>query len=321
MHATLSRRAALAGAAVLGLAPRARAQSAVRLIVPFPPAGAIDVIARLLAARLAEAEGRAWVVDNRSGANGNIGVEAVVRAAPDGQTLLMATSATHVINPHLYRRMPFDPLRETTPIAQVATAPNLLVVHPSLGVNSLAELVALARADPGRIDYASGGSGSTGHLATEMLKAAAGIDMTHVPFRGGPAAVIDVLAGRVKVLFFTPPSLMPHVREGRLRALAISSPQRSAVAPEVPTVAESGYPGFEAVAWFGVFGPPALPRALVDEVAARIRGIVQSPDMRARLIERGTEPAFLGPDAFAAALPADSARWAEAVRVSGAQAE
>lgn len=315
------RRTFLAGAAaaLLAISRPPLAQQPVRIVVPFPAGGTVDFIARAIAVRLQDAEARPFFVDNRSGANGNLGVEHAARAAPDGSTLLMAGTPTHSINPHLYSTMGFDPLDATAPVAMVATGPNLLVVHPALGVSSLAELVTLARSRPGAVEYASGGSGSTGHLAGEMLKAAAGIDLLHVPYRAFPAAVTDLVAGRVPVMFLTPPALLPHLRSGTLRAIATSGPARSSILPDVPTIAELGYPGFDADAWYGLFAPRDTPHALRARLSARIAAAVADPAFRTLLERQGVEPRHMAPEPFATFLREDSTRWGEAVRRSGAR--
>ncbi|MBI0538580.1 tripartite tricarboxylate transporter substrate binding protein [Roseomonas sp. KE2513] len=320
----LTRRAALALPAIL-LAAKARAQGwperAVTLVVPFPAAGTADLVARLLAPELSRAFGRPFVVDNRPGANGTLGTDLVVRAQADGHTLLLGASPTHTINPHLYRRMPHDPLRDTAPVALAAEAPNVIVVHPSLGVNSLGGLIAAAKARPSSIAYASGGNGSSGHLAMELLKTVAGIDMLHVPYPGGPAALNDLLAGRVAVMAFTAPSVMPHAEAGRLRALAVTGAARSPLAPELPTVAESGFPGYEAVAWFGLFGPAALPEPIAARLSAAMAEALADARVRDALARAGAEARHLPPAAFADFLREDSARWARVVEAFGARVD
>ncbi len=316
-----TRRAALA-LPFLALATRADAQSwpdrAVTLIVPFPAAGTADLVARLVAPELARAFNRPFVVENRPGANGTIGADAVVRASPDGHVLLASASPTHTINPHLYRRLPHDPLRDTLAIALAAEAPNVIVAHPSLNVTDLAGLVAAAKARPGTITYASGGNGSSGHLAMELLKTSAGVDLTHVPYAGGPAAVTDLLAGRVAVTAFTAPAVMQHVETGRLRALATTGSGRTPLAPDLPTVAESGFPGYRAVAWYGLFGPAALSPAIAARLSDAVAAAVADPRVRDALARGGAEARHLPPDAFAAFLREDSDRWRAVVAASGA---
>lgn len=324
MPPDLPRRAALA-LPLLAAAGPARAQGwpdrPVTMVVPFPAAGTADLVARLLAQELSRAFGKPFVVDNRAGANGVLGTDLVVRAAPDGHTLLLSASPTHTINPHLYRRLPHDPLRDTAPVALVAEAPNVIVIHPSLGVGDLAGLVAAARARPGSIAYASGGNGSSGHLAVELLKATAGIELMHVPYPGGPAALNDLLAGRVTVMAFTAPAVLPHAEAGRLRALAVTGAARSPLAPALPTVAESGYPGYEAVAWYGLFGPAALPEPIAARLSEAVATAIADPRMRDALARAGAEAHFLPPAPFAAFLREDSFRWARVVEASGARVD
>ena len=320
----LPRRAALALPALLvGSAARAQGwpERAVTLVVPFPAAGTADLVARLLAPELSRAFGRPFVVDNRPGANGTLGTDLVVRASADGHTLLLGASPTHTINPHLYRRLPHDPLRDTAPVALAAEAPNVIAVHPSLGVDSLAGLIAAAKARPSGIAYASGGNGSSGHLAMELLKTVAGIDMMHVPYPGGPAALNDLLAGRVAVMAFTTPSVMPHAETGRLRALALTGAARSPLAPALPTIAESGFPGYEAVAWFGLFGPAALAPPIAVRLSAAVAEALADPRVREALARAGAEARHLPPAAFASFLQEDSARWARVVEASGARVD
>jgi len=323
MSPSFPRRAAFALPLLAASAARAQTwpERPVTMVVPFPAAGTADLVARLLAPELSRALGRPFVVDNRPGANGTLGTDLVVRAAADGHTLLLSASPTHTINPHLYRRMPHDPLRETAPVALVAEAPNVIVVHPSLGASDLAGLVAAARARPGTIAYASGGNGSSGHLAVELLKATAGIELMHVPYPGGPAALNDLLAGRVTVMAFTAPAVLPHVESGRLRALAVTGAARSPLAPSLPTVAESGYPGYEAVAWYGLFGPATLPGPIAARLAEVVDAAVADARMRDALARAGAEAHFLPPAPFAAFLREDSARWARVVEASGARVD
>ena len=317
----LSRRAVLA-LPLLAAPAVARAQSwpdrPVTVIVPFPAAGTADLVARLLVPELSRAFGKPFVVDNRPGANGMLGTDMVVRAAADGHTLLLGASPTHTINPHLYKRMPHDPLRDTAPVALAAEAPNVIVVHPSLGVDSLEGLVAAARARPGRIAYASGGNGSSGHLAVELLKTMARIDMMHVPYPGGPAALNDLLAKRVTVMAFTAPAVLPHAETGRLRALAVTGARRSPLAPALPTVAESGYPGYEAVAWYGLFGPAGLPEPVAVRLSEATAVALADPRVRDALARGGAETRHLPTAEFTRFLREDSIRWSRVVQASGA---
>ncbi|GAA4355951.1 tripartite tricarboxylate transporter substrate binding protein [Variovorax defluvii] len=290
----------------------------IKLVVPFPAGGTADFVARLAGDRLSAQLKVPVVIDNRVGANGNIATEAVARAPADGQTLLLGSTPNLTINPALYKKVNFGTLKDFAPITMLAQAPNVLVVHPSLGVNSVAELIAAAKARPGKILFASGGNGSTGHLAGEMLQHAAGIQLTHVPYRGGPQAVTDLIGGQVQMLFFTVPTVMPHVRAGKLKALAVSSLRRSPVLPDLPTVAESGIPGFDATPWFGLLAPAGTPRAVIDRISLEIAKAWGDEDIKAKLAGQGAEPWTTTPEQFTAQLKADLVRWPEAVKRSGA---
>lgn len=290
----------------------------IKIVVPFPAGGTADFVARLAGERLSQRLGVPVVIDNRVGANGNIGTEAVARADPDGQTLLLGSTPNLAINPSLYRKLGFDPLKDFAPVMQLAVAPNLLVIHPSVPANSVAELVQLAKAKPGSVKFASPGNGSTGHLAMEMLNAAGGTQTLHVPYRGGPQAVTDLLGGQVDALFFTVPTVLPHVKSGRLKALAVAGPQRSSALPDVPTMAEAGMPGVDASPWFGLVAPAATPRPVVERLATELAQAWDDDDVRTRLRNAGAEPLKANPAAFAAVLQADTARWAAAVKRSGA---
>lgn len=290
----------------------------IKLVVPFPAGGTADVIARLAGERLSAQLKVPVIVDNRVGANGNIATDAVARAPADGRTLLLGSTANLTINPSLYKKVNFDTLKDFAPISMLATAPNVLVVHPQLQVSSVAQLIAAAKAKPGQIKFASGGNGSTGHLAGEMFQQAAGIKLLHVPYRGGPQAIIDLIGGQVDVLFFTVPSVMPHVTSGKLTALAITSPQRSPVMPTLPTIAEAGLRDFDASPWFGVLAPSGTPRPVIDRLVAELTQAWQSEDVLAKLAQHGAEPWTTTPEQFTAQLKTDLVRWAETVKRSGA---
>jgi len=283
----------------------------IRLIVPFPAGGPTDIVARPLAQMLADALKATVVIDNRAGAGGSIGAEAVTRSAPDGQTLLMGTVGTQAINPALYRKLPYDTIRGFTPVALVALAPVAVVVH------HLAELVALAKRTPGKLNYGSAGAGTPGHLTGEMFKAAAAIDIQHVPYKGSAPAIIDLLGGQIQIMFDPLQSVLSNVQGGRLRALAISSKTRSVALPDLPTIAESGYDGFETTAWWGVFGPAGLTKATTATLAGEIERIVRSDGFRSRLEPLGVIPTMIGGDAFASFEQSELAKWGKAVRDAG----
>lgn len=290
----------------------------IRLVVPFPPGGPTDIVARPLAQMLGDGLKTVVVVDNRGGAGGSLGADVVAKSAPDGYTLLMATVGTHAINPSLYKKLPYDAVRDFTPIALVAAAPVAIVVHPSQPVNDLASLVALAKRTPGKISYGSAGNGTPGHLTGEMFKAAAGVDLQHVPYKGSAPAVTDLIGGQIQMMFDPMQSVMSYVQAGKLRAIAVSSAARSPVLPNVPTVAESGYQGFEFMAWWGVFAPAALPAAQAATLASEIERIVQSNIFRDKLGSLGVLPTVLTLGTFGEFQVSELAKWGKAVRESGA---
>lgn len=285
----------------------------IRLIVPFPPGGVTDLVGRILAQRLGDGLGRAVVVDNRGGANGAIGAQAAARSAPDGYTLLMAT-ATHAINATLSPVPGFDLRTDLAPISLAATVPLLLAVHPSLPVRSVRDLVTLARANPGRLDFASGSTGSASHLAGEMLKVAAGVDMVHVPYKGGGPAIQDLLAGHVPMMFENLPSILPHVQSGRLRGLAVTATARATAASQLPTMMESGYAGFVAGSWYGLFAPAGTPREIVSRLNAETVRTLKTPDTRSLLSQQGADPVGNTETEFAAFIAAEIDRWAKVIR-------
>ena len=293
----------------------------VRLVVPFPPGGPTDIVARPLAQLLGEAMNTSVFVDNRGGAGGSVGAEAVARATPDGTTLLMATVGTHAINATLYKKLPYDPVRDFTPIALVAAAPVAVVVHPSIGAANLRELLALAKQSPGKLTYGSAGNGTPGHLTGEMFKAAAGINIVHVPYRGSAPALTDLLGGQIQMMFDPLQSVLSHVQAGKLRGIALSSASRSPAIPELPTIAESGYPGFASTAWWGVFAPANLPADLAQLLARGIERVANGKAFREKLGVLGVEPTVLTREAFAEFQRAEMAKWGRAVRESGASVD
>jgi tripartite-type tricarboxylate transporter receptor subunit TctC len=322
MHRRRTLLAALAGA------PLARTAAAqpwaperpVRLLVGFAAGGSTDVTARLMAQALGERLGQPVVVENRPGAGGNIAAEAAARSAPDGHTLLMGTSGVLAANPALYRSVPFDPLRDFAPISQVAFIPNLVVVHPDFPARDLPGLVAHARAHPGEVHYGSAGTGTSLHLAGALLAARAGIELVHVPYRGGAPAATDLLSGKIQMSASPLVEVVAHVQAGRLRPLAVTTANRSALLPEVPTVAET-IPGFEVALWNGLLAPAGTPRAAVQRIAAEAAASLRSPEMRQKLAEQGSEPVGSAPEAFAAFIRAEIPKWTEIVRVCGATIE
>lgn len=311
---------------LVGFASAAQAQTdypdkPVRVIVGFTAGGTIDVVTRLVADKLTEMLGKPFVVENRPGASGNIASEAVAKAKPDGYTLLMGANITHTINPFLFASLPFDVQRDFTPVARIALAPNLVAANPAVPAVNLRELVALSKTRPGQLSYATAGSGSTGHLAMEMLKSTTGMDIVHVAYRGGPPAINDTLAGHTALVVFPPPGLATHIKAGKLNPIAITSLRRSPLLPDVPTVAESGFPGFEAIAWYGLFAPAGIPPAVLAKLDTSIAQITAMPDVAEKLAAQGVEIAFIGSSTFAEFLRVDSAKWSRVVKDSGAKAE
>jgi tripartite-type tricarboxylate transporter receptor subunit TctC len=285
----------------------------IRLIVPSPPGDGSDLMARAIGQKLSEALGQQVVVDNRTGAGGRVGAELAAKAPPDGYTLIMGNAGSHAINGALYKDLPFDLERDFVPITQVMRAPNVLVINPSLGVGNVRELIVLYKANPGKYSYGSGGNGSSAHLSAELFKAMAGVDVVHVPYKGATPALTDVIAGQVAMFIGNLPPAMGHIKSGRVKALAVTTAQRSALVPELPTMAESGLPGYETVAWFGLFAPAGTPKEIVARIATETAKIVQQPDIRERIAGLGGEPVGNSPEAFAAIQRVDLAKWKKLV--------
>ncbi len=314
--------ATLAGALAC---PHAAAQSyptrSIRFVVPYPPSGGADIIVRAVAQKLTERLGQTVVVDNRAGAGGNVGTEIVARAPADGHTLLLANVAPMAINVSMHKQLPYDPVKDFTAITLLATFPNVLVVHPSVPARSIAELVALARSRPGQLTFASAGTGSTTHLSAELFRSQAKLDLVHVPYKGGGPALIDLLGGQVTMYFSSLPGALPHVRGGKLRALGVTSLKRAVGAPEIPAVAEAGFPGFEAVTWIGTVAPAGLPRPITERLHGEIVQIMRAPDMRERLVGLGAEAVTNTPEEFAAYIRSEIGKWAKVVRDARISAE
>jgi len=290
-----------------------------RMIVPFPPGGAVDILGRAISTKLSDALGQSVVVENRAGAGGAVGSEAAAKSAPDGYTFLMGSTSTISINPALVSKPTYDPERDFVPVSQVAFVPHMLVSSISVPATNLREFIAYAKANPGKLNYASAGSGTPHHIAGEMFKQLAGVDMIHVPYKGTGPAVNDLLAGQVAFMSVEILAALPHVRAGKLRALGVATPVRSEVAPEVPTVAEAGLPGFEVTAWYGVFAPAGTPPDALKRVGAEVGKAVAAADFRERLTNLGAAPVGSTPEAFETFLKAENARWAKAVKASGAK--
>jgi tripartite-type tricarboxylate transporter receptor subunit TctC len=316
----LKRLAALLAGAATAFAVAAQDYPAkpVRIVVPFPAGGTTDILTRAIGQKLSEEWKQPVIVDNRPGAGANIGAEHAVKSPPDGYTLLMA-STIHSINPSLYAKLGYDPLKDFTPITLVAETAQVLVVHPTVPAASVKELVSLLKARPGQLNYSSAGNGSQPHLAAELFKAMTGTSMAHVPYKGGPQAMTDLLAGQVQASFATAPSAVPHVKSGKIRALGVSTSKRIPALPEVPTIAEAGVPGYEASGFFGLVGPAGLPRALVERINAAVVRIVKEPAMAKHLSEQGADPVTSTPQEYAKLIREEVAKWGKVVKDSGAK--
>jgi tripartite-type tricarboxylate transporter receptor subunit TctC len=297
--------------------PQSYPKGPVRVILPFPPGGGVDTAGRLLSQNLSEAFGKPFVIENRGGANGNIGTELAARATPDGHTLLF-TGAGLVTNPSLYRQVPYDPVRDFAPVSLMALGPNVLVVHPSLAVKSVQELIALARSQPGRIGFAGSGSGSTPHLAGELFNLLAGVQMLHVPYAGSGPAMIGLLRGDAPVMFLPVINAGPQVAAGKLRAIAVTSRERLAAMPDLPTVSESGLSGYESSQWYGLLAPAATPAEVLNALNAAVVRIMQAADMRARMTKDGLVPVAGSREQFAAHIRSEIDKWAKVIKASGA---
>ena len=329
----IRRRSALSLLAGAACAPAAFAQGAwpsrpVRIVVPFAAAGTTDILARALAPELQRAFGQPFVVDNKPGAGGNTGSAEVAKAPPDGYTLLMGTVGTHAINPSLYEKMPYDAKRDFVPITLMAGVPNVLVLNPAMaqryGINSVADLTRVARANPGRLNVASSGNGTSIHLSAELYKSLTGTFMVHFPYRGSGPALLDLMAGNVDLMFDNLPSAMPHIRSGRLKALAVTSKARSSALPDLPTVAEAGGPqlkDFEASSWFGLLAPAGTPMEIVNRIQQETAKALATPAMRERLQAQGAIPSGNTPAEFARLIDEETKKWARVVKASGAKVD
>ena len=316
---------AILAASLLAAAPTAIAQAwpnrPVKILVGFPAGQATDVLARLAAQRLSDTTGQQFYVENRPGAAGNIAFEMTARAAPDGYTLLMGSSGTAAINPALYSKLPFDINRDFAHVVMMADVPQMLVVTPALPVKNVRELIEYAKTRPGKIDYASGGSGLTNHLMMEMFKSATNLHLVHIPYKGGPPALTDLIAGQVSLMFETIIGALPHVKNGKLRALAVSRAKRSAAVADLPTLAESGVPGFDATAWVAMFAPTGTPREIIMRANSDIARGLASPELREKISALGAEAGGGTPEDFSAFHKAELVKWARVVKASGARVD
>ncbi len=288
----------------------------IRIIIPFPIGGIADVFARVIGGKLNETWGQPVVVENRAGAGGNIAAEFVAKSAPDGYTLVVGSIGTHAVNVSLFRKLPFDPVRDFAPISMMLEAEGLLVLHPSVPAKNVKELIALAKARPGQIIYASAGNGTAGHLSGELLKSMAKVEMVHVPYKGNVPAITDLIGGQTSLLFATMPTVLPHVKSGRLNAIAVTGAKRSPAAPDLPAIAET-LPGYDVTNWVGAFAPAGTPRDVVTKLHAEIVRVMQAPDIQKRLLTEGAKFTPLSPDQFGDFVKSEIAKWAKVIQQAG----
>ena len=293
----------------------------IRLVVPFPAGGSLDVVARAIGQKLTEAWGQPVVIDNRPGAGGNIGADLVAKSAPDGYTILEGALSTHAVNVSLYNKMPYDPIKDFAPITLVAVTPNVLVLNASYPVNSVPELLAYARANPGKLSFGSGSNGSAGHLAGELFKTEAGVDMVHIPYKGGAPALQALLAGDTQLMFDNLANSAAQLKAGKLKALAVTTAKRSSLMPELPTLSETGLPGFDIYTWWGFMAPAGTPKEIVAKWNAEVTRILNSPEMKAFFAQQGAEPAPDSPEQFAALIRSEISKYAKIVKQSGAKVD
>ncbi|WP_404300299.1 Bug family tripartite tricarboxylate transporter substrate binding protein [Alicycliphilus denitrificans] len=309
---------AAAGALPLGAAAQNYPTKPVTIIVPFSAGGTTDILARIVGQGLTAELGQPVVVDNKPGAGGNIGGSLAAKAAPDGYTLFMGTVGTHAINQALYKKMPFDPVKDFAPLSRVATVPNLLVAHPSQPFKTVKEMIAYAKANPGKITFGSPGSGASPHVSGELFKSMTGTDLLHVPYKGSAPAMTDLLGGQTSIMFDNMPSAIQHVRSGKLRPIAVTTAKRSPELPDVPTIAEAGVPGYEATSWFGMFAPAATPKPVLDKLNAALIKVLNQADVKKKIAEQGGDVVAETPAQFAAFIKSESTKWGKVVKESGA---
>ena len=305
----------------IGAHAQAYPSKPIKLVVPFPPGGPLDLAGRAIGQHLSEAWGQPVVVENKPGAGGNIGADMVAKSAPDGYTIVMGALSTHAVNPHLFAKMPYDALKDFAPVTLVAQTPNVLVVNPGVGANSVKDLVALAKASPGKLSFASGSNGSAGHLAGELFKTLAAINIVHVPYKGGAPAMQDLLGGQVQFMFDNLANSMAQLKAGKLKAFAVTTAKRSSLAPDLPTMAEAGVPGFDISTWYGIMAPAGTPPDVVRKLNAEIVKFLASDDMKEKLKAQGAEPAPMSPEQFDAFIRAEHAKYAKIVKDSGAKVD
>ena len=293
----------------------------IQFIVPFPPGGGNDTVARAIAQQASPALGQPIVVDNRPGAGGIIGADAAAKAAPDGHTIFLGGVATHAVNPHLHPKLSYDPIKDFAPITLVASAPSVLVVHPSVPARTIADFAAYARANPGKLNYASNGNGSSSHMAAVLYETNAGVKMTHVPYKGVGPALTDLMSGRIELMFNSIVAILPHIQAGKLRALAVTSKSRSSLLPDVPSIAESGWPAYEAGSWYGILAPAGTPPAIIDRLHREIVKSLKEPEVQKRLAGEGAEVIGSTPQEFAAHIRSELARMGQAIKAAGIKLE
>ena len=315
--------ATAAAAALLPLTANAQAYPTkpITIIVPFSAGGTTDILARVVGQALTAELGQSVIIDNRAGAGGNIGGQLAARSAADGYTLFMGTVGTHAINESLYKKMPFDPIKDFAPLSRVANVPNLLVAHPSQPFKTVPEMIAYAKANPGKLNFGSSGSGSSIHLSGELFKSMAKVDMVHIPYKGSAPAVNDLLGNQIAIMFDNMPSAIQHVRAGKLRAIAVTTAKRSPELPNVPTIAEAGVPGYEATSWFGLFAPSATPAPIVAQLNKAIVKVLGQADVKQKIADQGGEVVAETPAQFAAFIKAETAKWGKVVKDSGASVD
>ena len=311
--------------ATVAAVPFAEAQAypakPIRLVVPFPPGGPLDVIARTIGQKATEDWGQPVIVDNRPGAGGDIGADIVAKSAPDGYTIVMGALSTHAVNVTLYGNLPYDPIKDFAPIGLVAITPNVLVLNPNVPATSVQELIRYAKANPGKLSFGSGSNGSAGHLAGELFKVDAGVDMVHVPYKGGAPAMQDLLAGQIQLMFDNLANSMPQVKAGKLKALAVTTAKRSSLVPDLPTLTEAGVPNFDIYTWFGLLAPAGTPKDIIAKWNAELVKILGTPEVKERLLAQGAEPAPGSPEQFAALIKSEIPKYAKIVKDSGAKVD
>ena len=313
--------AAVAMTFASGAQAQAYPAKAVRIVVPFPPGGTSDILARTIGPRLSAEWGQPVIVDNRPGAAGNIAAEHVARSPGDGYTLFITTVGIHAIHPSLYSKLPFDAIRDFTPVTNLVMLPTVLTVHPSIPVRTVKDLIALAKKRPGDLHYSSAGSGSQPHLTAELFKTMAGVNLLHVPYKGAAQQLTDLVAGHVALTFATAPSAVPFIKSGQMRAIGVSSAKRASALPEVPTIAEGGVPGYEAVGWNGMVAPANLPAPVLEKVHATVVKVFQNPEVTGRMTALAADPVTTTPAEFGAYIKAEIGKWAKVVKATGAKAE